>query len=167
MKFVRYYLNFPNAWVFNLVSMKILTYGLKSMLMDKLFVTVFTDSIKSNQTILTANSRCKLKSINLMLRCRFWSLWKCEVKLHLNETYQSQSIENVNEHCQDLSVEVGRDEGAKGPEEYDHRHDDGQILPCLGFGSRVGHELSPIEPWNDSKETLNILPLGQWLWHSW
>ena len=61
------------------------------------------------------------------------------------ETYQCDSVQDVDEKSEDLSVKVGRDEGAEGREEDDDRDANGQEPPTLQFGSGVGHELAPIK----------------------
>ena len=43
-------------------------------------------------------------------------------------------------------MEVRRDEGTEWSEEDDDGHDDRQVLPRLGLGPRLGHELAPVEP---------------------
>ena len=63
------------------------------------------------------------------------------------ETDQCNRVEDVYEEGEDLTVEVRRDEGSEWREENDDRNADGQKLPTLDFGSRVGHELAPIKSW--------------------
>ena len=62
-------------------------------------------------------------------------------------THQCQGVEDIDEHRQNLTVEVRRQEGSEGAEEDDDRNADGQELPSLGFGSRFSHELAPEKPW--------------------
>ena len=67
------------------------------------------------------------------------------LKSFVIKTYEGEGIENVDEHRENLPMEVGRQEGAERAEEHNDRYADGQIPPGLGFGSRFGHELAPEE----------------------
>ena len=60
-------------------------------------------------------------------------------------THECQGIEDVNEHGEDLPVEVWGEEGSEWAEEDDDGDADGQVSPALEFGPGLSHELTPEE----------------------
>ena len=66
-------------------------------------------------------------------------------------THQSHCVQDVDEEGQDLSVEVGREEGAEGGEEDHDGGADGQEPPALQLGPGVGHELAVEDACRDSR----------------
>ena len=60
-------------------------------------------------------------------------------------SHQSDCVEDVDERSQDLSVEVGRHEGADRREECDDGHAHGQVVPAVNLGTAGHHELPPEE----------------------
>ena len=83
-------------------------------------------------------------------------------------SHKSNSVEDVDEGSQNLSVEVRRDEGAERGEEGDDGHAHGQVVPAVELRTAGHHELPPEEPWNCIKTLINVPRLmlseyGPWL----
>ena len=74
------------------------------------------------------------------------------IKFH----YQGNSVQDVDESSQNLSVAVRSEEGSHGSGCSCERNHDRQILPGFRLGSSISHELTPAHTLSEISHFLNL-----------